>query len=71
MSNKRFTPREREVIQALLAGATDHKKLCAVLCVEESTVNRHLCNLRAKTGTENMAALVLWFCRHGFLYGFY
>ena len=51
----RLTPREREVLEQLAAGATN-KGIAGALVISEKTVSVHVSNVLAKLGVENRGA---------------
>jgi Response regulator containing a CheY-like receiver domain and an HTH DNA-binding domain len=54
-----FTPREREIVSAILAGRMN-KEIAAQLLISEDTVKRHLSNIFAKAGVSNRLELAIW-----------
>jgi two-component system nitrate/nitrite response regulator NarL len=54
-----FTPREREIVSAILAGRMN-KEIAAQLFISEDTVKRHLSNIFAKAGVSNRLELAMW-----------
>jgi DNA-binding NarL/FixJ family response regulator len=54
-----FTPREREIISAILTGRMN-KEIAAKLLISEDTVKRHLSNIFAKAGVSNRLELAIW-----------
>jgi DNA-binding NarL/FixJ family response regulator len=54
-----FTPREREIISAILTGRMN-KEIAATLLISEDTVKRHLSNIFAKAGVSNRLELAIW-----------
>jgi two-component system, NarL family, nitrate/nitrite response regulator NarL len=54
-----FTPREREIISAILTGRMN-KEIAAMLLISEDTVKRHLSNIFAKAGVSNRLELAIW-----------
>lgn len=54
-----FTPREREIISAILTGRMN-KEIAAKLLISEETVKRHLSNIFAKAGVSNRLELAVW-----------
>jgi len=62
----KFTPREQEIISAILTGGVN-KEIAAKLCISEETVKRHLSNIFAKAGVSNRLELAIWSMNKGFL----
>jgi DNA-binding NarL/FixJ family response regulator len=62
----KFTPREQEIISAILAGCVN-KEIAANLSISEDTVKRHLSNIFAKAGVSNRLELAIWSMNKGFL----
>jgi two-component system, NarL family, nitrate/nitrite response regulator NarL len=58
-SMRDFTPREREIISAILTGRMN-KEIAAKLLITEDTVKRHLSNIFAKAGVSNRLELAIW-----------
>ncbi|MBD1869167.1 AAA-like domain-containing protein [Cyanobacteria bacterium FACHB-471] len=48
-----LTPRQRKVLQGFLAGETD-EAIATTLCVEPSTIRRHLANIHKEFGLSNL-----------------
>jgi DNA-binding CsgD family transcriptional regulator len=63
---RRFSPRERDVINCIMLGHTTYKAIGDELGIGIRTVQDHVENIRRITGTKNMAGLVLWLTRHGY-----
>jgi two-component system nitrate/nitrite response regulator NarL len=61
-----FTPREQEIISAILTGCVN-KEIAAKLSISEDTVKRHLSNIFAKAGVSNRLELAVWSMNKGFL----
>ena len=61
-----FTPREREIISAILTGSMN-KDIAARLSITEDTVKRHLSNIFAKARVSNRLELAIWSTNKGFL----
>jgi DNA-binding NarL/FixJ family response regulator len=61
-----FTPREQEIISAILTGSVN-KEIAAKLSISEETVKRHLSNIFAKAGVSNRLELAIWSMNKGFL----
>jgi two-component system, NarL family, nitrate/nitrite response regulator NarL len=62
----KFTPREQEIISAILTGCVN-KEIAAKLSISEETVKRHLSNIFAKAGVSNRLELAIWSMNKGFL----
>ena len=62
----KFTPREQEIISAILTGCVN-KEIAANLSISEETVKRHLSNIFAKAGVSNRLELAIWSMNKGFL----
>jgi DNA-binding NarL/FixJ family response regulator len=62
----KFTPREQEIISAILTGCVN-KEIAANLAISEDTVKRHLSNIFAKAGVSNRLELAIWSMNKGFL----
>lgn len=54
-----LTRREREVVSAILDGATTNRQIADVLVVSERTVQAHLSNIFTKLDVSNRTELVL------------
>ena len=59
-----LTPREIEIVSALVAGASN-KELAKKFTLSEDTVKHHLTNAFNKTGTSNRLELALFALSHG------
>jgi two-component system nitrate/nitrite response regulator NarL len=59
-----FTPREREIISAILTGSMN-REIAARLSISEDTVKRHLSNIFAKAGVSNRLELAIWSTNKG------
>ncbi len=59
-----FTPREREVISAILTGYAN-KEIAAKFSLSEDTVKHHLSNIYAKAGVSNRLELAVWAMNQG------
>jgi len=59
-----LTPREIEIVTALVAGASN-KELAKKFTLSEDTVKHHLTNAFNKTGTSNRLELALFALSHG------
>ena len=55
----RLTPREREVLEHVVAGRT-YAEIAGALFLSEKTVSSHISNLLRKTGTANRVELAAW-----------
>jgi DNA-binding NarL/FixJ family response regulator len=62
----KFTPREEEIISAILTGSVN-KEIAAKLGISEDTVKRHLSNIFAKAGVSNRLELAIWSMNKGFI----
>jgi two-component system, NarL family, nitrate/nitrite response regulator NarL len=61
-----FTPREREIISAILIGSMN-KEIAARLSISEDTVKCHLSNIFAKARVSNRLELAIWATNQGLL----
>ena len=61
-----FTPREREIISAIVTGNAN-KEIAAKLSLSEDTVKHHLSHIFAKAGVSNRLELAIWSMNQGFL----
>jgi DNA-binding NarL/FixJ family response regulator len=61
-----FTPREREIISAIVTGQAN-KEIAARLSVSEDTVKHHLSNIFAKARVSNRLELAIWSMDRGLL----
>jgi two-component system, NarL family, nitrate/nitrite response regulator NarL len=59
-----LTPREQEIIAAIVAGCMN-KEIAAKLSISEETVKRHLSNIFVKTGVSNRLELAIWSMNKG------
>ena len=59
-----FTPREREVISAILTGYAN-KEIAAKFSLSEDTVKHHLSNIYTKAGVSNRLELAVWAMNQG------
>jgi DNA-binding CsgD family transcriptional regulator len=59
LAGKPLTRREKDVVQAILAGCTTRQAIGAHLFVSYRTANAHLWRIYAKSGAINLADLVL------------
>lgn len=59
-----FTPREREIISAIVTGHAN-KEIAAKLSISEDTVKHHLSNIFAKAGIANRLELAIWAMNQG------
>ncbi len=62
----KFTPREQEIISAILTGCAN-KEIAAKLSISEDTVKRHLSNIFDKANVSNRLELAIWSMNKGFL----
>jgi DNA-binding NarL/FixJ family response regulator len=53
-----LTPRELEVVR-LIALGDSNETICKELCIEASTLKKHISNIASKLGTKNRVQLVL------------
>ena len=60
-----FTPREHEIISAIVNGAVN-KEIAANLHISEDTVKHHLSKIFDKAGVSNRLELAIWSMNHGF-----
>ena len=61
-----FTPREQEVLRFICEGLTA-SKIADELCISRRTVEGHWQKLLEKTGASNVAGLVIFAAKHGFI----
>jgi two-component system nitrate/nitrite response regulator NarL len=61
-----FTPRERQIISAIIVGCTN-KEIASRLTLSEDTVKHHLSHIFAKAGVSNRLELAIWSMNQGFL----
>lgn len=59
-----FTPREREIISAIVVGSVN-KDIAAKLSLSEDTVKHHLSRIFAKAGVSNRLELAVWSMNQG------
>jgi len=59
-----FTPREREILSAIVTGSAN-KDIAARLSVSEDTVKHHLSHIFAKAGVSNRLELAVWSMNQG------
>jgi len=60
LNGMKITSRERDIIEAILDGDTDHKSIAKRLDISPLTAQEHTGNLRRKLGIESKSALVKW-----------
>jgi DNA-binding CsgD family transcriptional regulator len=63
--NVHLTDRQRQVIATILDGHTTNGQLAATLGISRKTVYNHLESIQKKTGTRNLAEIILWCWRNG------
>jgi DNA-binding NarL/FixJ family response regulator len=61
-----FTPRENEIISAIVTGCVN-KEIAIKLSLSEDTVKHHLSNIFDKAGVSNRLELAIWSMNKGFL----
>jgi two-component system nitrate/nitrite response regulator NarL len=61
-----FTPRETEIISAIVTGSAN-KEIAIKLSLSEDTVKHHLSNIFDKAGVSNRLELAIWSINRGFL----
>ena len=61
-----FTPREREIISAIVMGSVN-KDIAAKLSLSEDTVKHHLSRIFAKAGVSNRLELAVWSMNQGLM----
>ncbi|MCL5960833.1 MAG: response regulator transcription factor [Chloroflexi bacterium] len=61
-----LTQREKEVLELVMAGATN-KEIAASLCISENTVKNHLRNILEKLHLQNRAQAAAWAVREGLI----
>jgi two-component system nitrate/nitrite response regulator NarL len=61
-----FTPREHEIISAIVSGRAN-KEIAAKLSISEDTVKHHLSNIFDKAGVSNRLELAIWSMNKGFV----
>jgi DNA-binding NarL/FixJ family response regulator len=59
-----LTPREKEILQLVLAGRTN-KAIAAEICICEKTVEFHLDKVYTKIGMRTRTLAGLWALQHG------
>jgi two-component system, NarL family, nitrate/nitrite response regulator NarL len=59
-----FTPREREIISAIVIGCAN-KEIAAKLSISEDTVKHHLSSIFEKAGVSNRLELAIWSMNQG------
>jgi DNA-binding NarL/FixJ family response regulator len=59
-----LTPRERQVIERLAAGAAN-KEIAALLHLTEGTIKEYLYSIFRKVGVTSRLELALWWVQHG------
>lgn len=59
-----FTPREREIISAIVVGLAN-KEIAAKFSLSEDTVKHHLSNIFDKAGVSNRLELAIWSLNQG------
>ena len=62
--NRPLTPRERQVIERLAAGAAN-KEIAALLHLTEGTIKEYLYSSCRKVGVTSRLELALWWVQHG------
>ncbi|MEY4007778.1 MAG: hypothetical protein RLZZ467_820, partial [Gemmatimonadota bacterium] len=65
---RKLTPRERQVVQLVLSGASN-KMIAQALSLSEDTVKHHLMRIFDKTGVSSRLALAMFVMEHGLLGG--
>jgi DNA-binding CsgD family transcriptional regulator len=63
---RRFSQRERDVIDEILRGRTTYEDIAKSLGVSEKAIQAHLLNIYKLTGVKNMAGLVVWLVKQGY-----
>lgn len=61
-----LTQREKEVLELVVAGATN-KEIASNLCISENTVKNHLRNILEKLHLQNRAQAAAWAVREGLI----
>ncbi len=61
-----FTPREREVLELLVAGRSN-REIAHSMGIEERTVKAHVAKLLRKVGVQNRIALTMHTINHALL----
>jgi DNA-binding NarL/FixJ family response regulator len=59
-----LTPREREILQLVLAGRTN-KAIATTFCISEKTVEFHLAKIYKKIGTRTRMLAGIWAMQQG------
>lgn len=54
------TPRERDVIAALIEGHNTDREIASYLGIQPATVGRHWANIFAKSGMNRRVQVALW-----------
>ena len=55
-----LTKRENEIVMAVSEGMSD-KEICEKLCIAQTTLNKHISNIYAKTNTHSRLGLIMLF----------
>jgi DNA-binding CsgD family transcriptional regulator len=63
---RRFSQRERDVIDEILRGHTTYEDLAKSLGVSEKAIQNHLLKIYKLTGVKNMAGLIIWLMKQGY-----
>jgi DNA-binding CsgD family transcriptional regulator len=63
---RRFSQRERDVIDEILRGHTTYEDLAKSLGVSEKAIQNHLLKIYKLTGVPNMAGLIIWLMKQGY-----
>lgn len=64
---KMLKPRENEVLIALMRGSTTYAEIAHDMDISVKSVQTYLLNIHEKLGVRNMASLVLWCVRNGYM----
>lgn len=59
-NDAKLTNREKDIIEAILSGHTDHKSIAELLDISPLTAQEHTGSLRKKLGIQNKSDLVRW-----------
>jgi DNA-binding CsgD family transcriptional regulator len=63
---RRFSQRERDVIDEILRGRTTYQEIAKSLGVSEKAIQNHLLKIYKLTGVKNMTGLVIWLMKQGY-----
>jgi DNA-binding CsgD family transcriptional regulator len=66
---RRFSSREYDVIQCIIAGNTKYRDIARCIGTGEKMVQAYLLSAYRLPGVDNMAGLVLWLVDNGYITG--